>query len=103
MEEGEVVELLDAEWEMPGGFLGDLRVGEFSPDGLARLEGILRSLEPDSQNQSIDKDLVRLTWFIPTYVSWNRSRVEERGGDVEALDAGMNRVINHLYRILGVP
>ena len=37
------------------------------------------------------------------FMSWQRERVRETGGDTEVLDAGFHRVLNCLYEILGVP
>lgn len=94
--------LLEKEWEQPSGFLGSLRVGHFDSEGLERLLHILRSVEIEDAIE-IDRTFVRLTWFIPLFMTWQRERVQEQGGNVEELDAAFHKVLNALYETLGVP
>lgn len=44
-----------------------------------------------------------MTWWIPTFMEWQRERVREKGGDVEQLDRDTFRSRNVLDRVLGVP
>lgn len=82
MEAEESIKLLEGEWEQPQGFLGLLREGSFDRAGFDRFERVLKSIERD-QDGVINRRLVSLLWYAPTFMSWQRERVEERGGNVE--------------------
>lgn len=93
---------LEQEWERPGGFLGDLRTGHFCEEGFLRVLDILRSVDTTNLDK-LDKRFVELTWFIPTFMSWQRERVQESGGDVKILDSAVQQVTELLYQVLGAP
>ena len=102
MEMQSVIAQLEQEWEQPGGFLGNLRMGIFDPAGFERLAKILESVEIGDTG-TIDRRFVSLTWYIPIFMGWQRERLQEKGGDVRELEIATNRILGELERILGVP
>jgi hypothetical protein len=102
MDESKAIEALTAEWERPAGFLGRLREGVFDEAGYRRLQGILNSVEI-ADERLVQRRLVSLLWYIPTFMAWQRERVQESNGDVTRLDAAVTEVQNLLESVLGVP
>lgn len=98
----ESIRLLEVEWEQPNGFLGGLRNGRFDPVKFERFEQLLRSIDRH-QGEVINRRLVSLLWYVPTFMSWQRPRVEEEGGIIEELDSAITKTENLLEEILGVP
>src|SRR4051794_21548434 len=95
-----LIELIDAEWAEDG-FLGRLRRGIFEPSGYTGLKEKLDLIQ--LKGDAIDRRLVSLLWFIPTFMGYQRRRVVERGGDVAALDQAITEVADKLLDILGTP
>ena len=97
----EILERLEREWDITDGFFGSLR------DGFLRLErydGVLealRSIEVSGDN--INRDIVRLIWFIPRFMSWQDEGVREKGGDTKRLEQMTNEIEALLFEILGMP
>jgi hypothetical protein len=85
MDQSRIIELLEHEWDLEGGCLGQLRFGVYDREGFERLIGVLRSVDLGNEGY-ISRRLVSLVWFIPTFVEWHRGRVLELGGGVEELD-----------------
>jgi hypothetical protein len=95
------IEKLDQEWDVDEGFFGKLRSGLFDKEGLQRVIQILESV--DISGEQLPKRFVALTWFIPTFMSWQCDRIIENGGDAPELDVATQTIIELLYRVLGVP
>lgn len=51
----------------------------------------------------IDRDFVRLVWFLPIFLESQINRVREKGHDGVCYDSFINKVTNILHRLLGVP
>jgi hypothetical protein len=98
----EHIDALEAEYDRDTGFLGRLRRGEFDPKGLERLDALVRSIYL-GDGPLIQRRLVALLWMIPSIMSWQIERVAERGGDVEALRQGVDRVESAVQGVLGIP
>lgn len=96
------IQVLEAEWSKPEGFLGRVREGVFDP-----LEGANFASKLDSiklpRDASIDRRLVSLTWYIPMFLDWQKRRVVEKGGDALAFEQFINHVRAIVEEILGVP
>jgi len=97
-----LIESLEYEWSLENGFLGLLRAGEFSNNGLARLLGVLDTIDLDDQ-KIIDRRLVSLLWYMPIFMDWQRERLEENGVDLVKLDSAITEIDNRLEGILGIP
>lgn len=99
---GALVKALEAEYDLDSGFMGQLRQGIFDPTGLARLIVLLDSINLGEEG-TIQRRLVALLWMMPTIMSWQIERVAERGGDIEQLRYGIDRVQAVLNSVLGTP
>ena len=102
MDAEETIKRLEGEWEQPEGFLGRLREGRFDPAGFERFEQLVKSIN-HYQDEVINRRLVSLLWYAPTFMSWQRERVAEEGGNIEELDSATTKILNLLEQILGVP
>lgn len=102
------VELLWADDEFPGygpreGFFWHYRNGKFDPHRAARAIEVLRSIRPDEFGDALPREVVRLLWWIPRILEWNRERVADGGADIEAVEATIGAIEEEMNRILGVP
>lgn len=93
---------LEKEWDLSSGFFGRLRTGLFDPDGFERLIKILESVDLQHE-ETINRRLVSLTWYIPIFMTWQRDRIIENGYDARSLELAINRVHAVLERLLGIP
>lgn len=93
---------LEMEWDLEYGFLGGVRQGDFRPERLERLINLLRNLG-SIDSTSINKRFVSLTWYIPIFLIWQKERYIELGRDTTELDQGINRIVDILESILGIP
>jgi hypothetical protein len=97
-----IIARLEKEWEQPDGFLGKLRLGKFDPEALERLLDTLQCVDFKSKD-NINRRFVALTWYIPIFMTWQKERVQEQGGNLVDLERATNRVQGILEDILGVP
>lgn len=98
----EALEGLAHEWDLDDGFLGILRSGTFRPDLGDRLLSLLNSIEVD-EDEPLDPEFVRLSWFIPTFMSWQFDRAVERGANETALENQSGYIRERLMELLGTP
>jgi hypothetical protein len=98
----EAIRHLEAAWDFPDGVLFRLRQGDYDPAGIAEVVALLRSLAPDD-DALLPRRFVSLTWWLPTFMEWQKERVAEKGGDAEALERDAVRMRNALDEVLGVP
>src|SRR5690242_10426225 len=98
------LEKLDQEW-LEGGFLHKLRDREFDPVGYVRLENILNGIRQldDQSNPLIDRQLVRLLWFIPQFMEWQTERVINAGADARLVNGACSNIREMVGIILGEP
>lgn len=96
------IDLLRREWDLEEGFLGGVRLRKYDPERLERLAAVLKGIDA-GDGDNIDRELVRLLWFIPLFLEWQKPSFQESGKDPLLLDSAIHRVVNELYRILGVP
>lgn len=89
-------------WRLPSGYFYRLRQGDYDRSGAEQIEAVLRAISVTAEAQ-LPRRLVALTWMIPTFMEWQLERVEEAGGDVEALKADIVKLRNALEQLLGVP
>ena len=98
----EIIEALEQEWSREGGFLGLLRDGKFSDEGLDRFLNLLDGID-FSDKELIELRLVSLTWYIPSFMGWQRERLLKNGIETSKLNSAITEVENRLETILGVP
>lgn len=96
------IETLEEEWSPDEGFFWRLRNGEFHQE---RFEATLRKLsEISTEGESdVSRRLVSLLWYIPTFMTWQKERIEKHHQDVDAYAKSITAVTNEIERILGVP
>jgi hypothetical protein len=97
----ESIAALEAEWELESGFLGKLRTGHFDAKAAHRLYEVLAKLP--FEGDRLDARLVALTWYIPTFVSWQRERCLENGCDPRQFDDAYTNLLNTMEMKLGTP
>lgn len=95
-----VIKDLEAEWEQDTGFLGKLRQGVFCGKSLSRLLKTLDGVET-SESEEVNRRLVELLWYIPTFISWQKERALEK--DKENLEIATTEILNRLEEVLGLP
>jgi hypothetical protein len=101
MDMKQLIERLEAEWGSDG-FLGQLRLGKFTSEGAARFLLLLREIDIDEQ-VAVPKRALSLLWYLPSFLAWQRERVEEKGGDMNVYAHFLTDVLNTLEDVLGVP
>lgn len=101
MNSEQLTKRLEAAWDVDG-FLGRLRGGEFDLLLAADFLQLLRTVDL-SQDAVLQKRLVALMWYIPSFLTWQRIRVIQTGGDSDKYDKFVTSVHNALEDILGVP
>lgn len=98
----DLIERLDAEWDRESGFFGCLRSGRFDPDDVERVCDLLAEVGP-SPDGCLHPRLVALTWYIPSFMLWQRDRVVSNGGDLDAYRRAEVAILNVLEDRLGTP
>ena len=96
----EFIAFLEAHWSF-GGFLGDLREGNFEVNRAMQFSQELRAR--NIHGDCIPKRLASLIWFMPLFVKWQRERVVENGGNLEIFIKFENEISNIVMDLLGVP
>lgn len=96
------IQLLEAEWSKSDGFLGLAREGQFDPKDGDKFTEKLKAIKLSDDN-ILDRRFVSLLWYIPLFLSWQRERVAENGGDVVSFEKIKNEVQAIVEDILGVP
>jgi hypothetical protein len=97
-----VIHRLEELWDFPDGYFFRLREGDYDPAGADAVIDALKSI-PVEDDVLLPRRLVSLTWWMPTFMEWQKERVAEEGGDAKALEQDATRVRNVLDEILGVP
>ena len=102
MNQHEAIEALEPEWDRPRGFFARIRVGDFDPAEGARIVSIIDSIAI-APEECIERRLVSLLWYLPSFTEWQRERVADAGGDTDAYVRFINALNNALESVLGVP
>ena len=102
MNVAQAVRLIEKEWGQPEGALGMLRTGVLDTVGLGRLLRILQAIEIGDESQ-VDRRFVAVVWYMPIFVSWQKGRVLENGGNSEIFDFYENRIHDAVVDLLGYP
>jgi hypothetical protein len=97
----ELIQKLEATWDK-GGLFDHLRAGLFNQSEAADFTLLLRSIRIDGE-EMVPTRFLSLIWYIPSFLDWQRTRVAEKGGDVEGYAHFITEVINILEEVIGVP
>lgn len=96
---------LNREWD-EGGFFEKLRY-EPSIDFIRgeELLNIIKSFDISDEVENIDRDLVRLLWYIPQFMEWQKEILNESHSkdEMKRYLQITNYFNNELERILGTP
>lgn len=95
--------MLEAQWSKPDGFLGRARDGNFDEQQAEDFIRQLADIQLSASDPVIDRRLVALIWYIPTFLSWQEERIAEKGGQASAFGQIVNRIHGMVEDILGVP
>jgi hypothetical protein len=95
---------LEREWDrvQPGGFFNTLLAGIFDEEGFKRVQSILNAVEIP-EGEALNKRFVEVTWFIPTFMHWQRLGWVLDGRDTQTLDKAIDFMEQRLTTILGLP
>lgn len=93
---------LDKEWD-DGGFLQLLRVGRFDEEEYQRFLVILEQIDFEEEVSTLPRRIVALLWFVPLFMSWQEERLEGNGNNMKQYNNAFHTILNHVYRILGLP
>ena len=93
---------IEAAWEPESGVLWKLRQGEVRAN---EIEALLRILDGIrfADNELLPRRFVSFVWYLPIFFEWQRKRVADRGGDMQAYQVLSNRVVAAVQGVLGVP
>ena len=99
-----IVAAIESEW-LESGFLWKLRDGEFDIDGYTRLKKQLIAInqQDDRVESYINRDLVKLVWFIPQFMEWQIDRVVQAGSDPSIISHACSEMREIVGQILGEP
>lgn len=106
----EAITQLEAQWNFVDntGFFGKLRMGVYSQEDFDEVIEVLNTLpSSDSEIQSgsttMNRRIVELTWFMPTFMRWQQSRWPESDETYEKLTTAIDLIEGRLTTILGLP
>lgn len=101
-----ILQILNESWDETG-FLGLIRKKQMVDleSGRIFLENLKKFSLNDSE-RSIDSELVRLLWFVPLFLNWQKKRLSMIENDHELIkqyEIIFNSIQNEIIRILGCP
>lgn len=92
--------ILENAWK--DGFFFHLRYGEFNEQEYNILKQQLTSC-PETDEPTLDKELVRNLWLIPTFLENNKDFLLKRGLNKSVFTQMYDGLTNECERILGMP
>ena len=90
------IEIVSNSWGEDG-FLGKLHDGNFNKEKFNELYAALRNIHFD-ENEDIDRETVRLIWFIPIYMNRLKGQFPS-----DEYDIMTERIVDALGVIIGYP
>jgi len=97
----EVCIQLEAAWD-DGGFLGQLRDGNFDADSGTAFLRLLSAIRID-EDSLLPARMLSLIWYVPLFLEWQEKRVSQNGMDSVTYRNYVATVISTLEEVLGVP
>lgn len=96
-----LIQKLELNWDS-NGFLDSVRRGNFdSIAGQAFLDLLKGISIPD--DELVPKRLLSLLWYLPSFLEWQKERIEEVSGRQTEYGHFVTEVQNVLEAVLGVP
>ena len=101
-EQQDWIKVLEAVWAEPDGFLYKVRQGKYDPnEGQAFLATLSEIRLPE--DEPVERRLVSLLWYIPSFLGWQKQRIAKKGGDVADYEQITTQAMNIIEKKLGVP
>jgi hypothetical protein len=101
MDINQIIEAIEKQWDTDG-TLGKIRTGEFNNEAGKILINLLEQINIDDESE-IPKRLLTLLWYMPSFLVWQRERVDEKSNNLSEYDHFVTDVHNVLENALGVP
>lgn len=104
MTEENIIKILNNAWEIEGGFFYEIRSRKLDLKKGAELHHSLKNFELSTKS-TIDRNLVRLLWYIPIYLDYQKETLKPILVDKEYLDyiKLANGIQEEIERLLGYP
>jgi hypothetical protein len=104
MTQENIMKILNDAWEMEGGFFYEVRNRKFDLKKGTKLHHSLKSFELNVKS-TIDRNLVRLLWYIPIYLEYQKDILKSVLIEEEYLDyiKLANGIQEEIERLLGYP
>ncbi|MBI3729053.1 MAG: hypothetical protein HY254_12080 [Burkholderiales bacterium] len=97
----QMIAFLEMAWD-DGGVLAQIREGRFDANEGEKFLHVLKNLHVDD-NALLPKRFVSLMWYLPSFLEWQRKRVEKVTGDVASFERFIIETHNTLEEVLGIP
>jgi hypothetical protein len=103
MQLNDLISALEREWDRTssGGFFAQLGLDLYDQGAFERTVGIIDGVS--FEDDCIDRRLVELLWFMPTYMRWQRDGWTGSEEDAARLDRAIRFIEQRLTTILGLP
>ena len=105
-----IIRELEFEWDYVKreGFFSKVRGGEIDMAGFERVKNLLNQIpSSDSQieigNETINRRIVELVWFIPTFLNWQQRGWVQDGKNTDELEEIIGYFESRITTILGLP
>jgi hypothetical protein len=96
------IQMLEAAWAEPDGFLFKLLQGQYDPTEGERFATFLNKIDLP-EDAPVPRDLLALVWSIPSFLLHKKPAVIGNGGDREAYDFLIHSATIALEELLGFP
>jgi hypothetical protein len=97
----QLIEAIENQWDTDG-VLGKIRTGEFNSEAGKELINLLEQINIDDDSL-VHKRLLTILWYLPTFLIWQRERIDEKSKNVSEYDHFVTGVHNTLENVLCVP
>ncbi|MGI8542653.1 MAG: hypothetical protein ACR2MD_04155 [Aridibacter sp.] len=98
----ETIKKLESYWNIDDGLFYELRYkGILDIEKSEKFVQLLESIE--ISGEQINRRLVSLLWYLPLFLTWQKERISEQGGEIGEIEDWTNEIISILEKKLGVP
>ena len=92
MNDAELIQALEAEFDRSNGFIGQLKDLTFDREAHERFFALLESIDL-GHSESLNRRVVELLWMLPLILQWRIEHFREEGLDVSSWDDAVDRAI----------
>ena len=97
----ETLAALEREWDCDG-FLDHVRRGVFERHEGEEFLALIKAINIDDE-ALVPKRMLSLVWYLPSFMEWQRERVQEVCGRKAEYDRFLTEVQNAMEDVFGVP